>query len=167
MSQTQISSLPATTTFDDNTVVAVENVVSGSNVTSKLTGASLKTALFANITPKSGDAFGTSANPIYCGAFGFITSGGTAIEMFIPTNYIPESNLSISTSNVTICTGNLRKVSGGYVPSTDYDFTSYLTGISLVARTGQLRLLFSNTGGFGSITNNTPIVGTIRLAFTF
>lgn len=46
----QISGLPSTTTFDDNTVIAVENVVGGSNVTSKLTGQTLKTNMLKSIS---------------------------------------------------------------------------------------------------------------------
>ena len=131
--------------------------------------------IFRPYNPQSGDIFGTSANPIYSGCFGFVTSGAADMELFMPTAYIPSQNRNISISNVSVCTGGLRAVSGGYVISSGVNLIPYLSQAAILAKTGQLRLLFHNGNGFKvyngvteiAITNNTPIVGTLTIALTF
>lgn len=159
----QISGLPSTTTFNNNTVIAVENASGGSNVTGKLTGQSLINGVIGVFSPKPGDTFGTSGGTLSCGCYGFVTNtNGTDMVLFVPAMQYTETNMQISTSNIAICNALLRSTSG----YREYDIKQYLTGAYLLNKGRGFQFLATKQNGF-NISQNTPFTGIVQLALTF
>lgn len=135
----QISDLPSTTTFDDNTVLAIENAAGGSNVASKVTGATLKTSLAADTGWTSLTLLnGVTGNIAYRVRSGVIYIVGTALNT-------SSSSTSITAANIP---SDIRPTIRWTVKPT---FPTYANNTYInIPTTGNIDII-NNTGG--SISN--------------
>ena len=107
----------------------------------------------------SNGSYSLTGHPV----FGYITSGGEECDLYVFTSKAIQS--ASSGINITKLDGSyIRHISGGYVIGSNQDITSYISRIT--KRTDNcFEIRLNKTGGFG-VTNNTPIAGTINIAFT-
>lgn len=95
--------------------------------------------------------------------FGYITTGGNECDLYVFTAKAIQS----ASSGITISKldgSYIRHVGGDYVIGSNNDITSYISRIT--KRTENcFEIRLSKTDGFG-VTNNTPVAGTINIAFT-
>ena len=81
----------------------------------------------------------------------YITGGATDIKFTIT---LPKSVANISTINISAINLSVRNVSGAYVPSANYNFSSYATVTT--KRDNTITITLHNGAGWNA-TNNTPI----------
>ena len=110
---------------------------------------------------KKGEAVTTS---YYWDVFGFVTSGGTALNIYLPTH---KSIEFVSELSVTAMTISLRNVAGTYIGGNWYNvFTDSGCTVSADVSNNVITLMVVKTGGWG-VTNNTPFTGRVRFNGTF
>ena len=135
----QIHELPATTTFDDSTVLPIENSSGNAYVTSKLTGASLKSAL----TSDTGWTAMTLTSSV---------SGGLAYRVLNGVLYIVGTGLNVSSTATSVTAATLPS---GSRPSVRWtvkpSFPNYSNNTYINITTNGTIDIINNTGAY--ITN--------------
>lgn len=127
----QISDLPSTTTFDDNTVLAIENAAGGSNVTSKVTGATLKTALTSDtgwndLTLSSGISgsiqYRVVNHVLYLNGKSIATGTGSVINLaLLPSEIRPTVQWTVKPSYPHFANSTFINITtGGYIQVSNY-----------------------------------------------
>lgn len=111
---------------------------------------------------------GQTVGPISAGCYGFITSGGNELVLFIPMAYLVNANVDVlATGSVSLCELSVRHVGGGYVlGNSDANARDYLTTCVLLSEGRGIQMVFTKSDGFG-ITNNTPVAGIARITVQF
>lgn len=120
----------------------------------------LKKILTTNYYRK-GEAVTTS---YYWDVFGFVTSGETALNIYLPTH---KSIEFVSGLSVTAMTISLRNIAGTYIGGNWYNvFADSECTVSTDVSNNVITLMVTKTGGWG-VTNNTPFTGRVRFNGTF
>lgn len=92
-------------------------------------------------------------------AFGYVTTAGKELDLYIPFSYKDGGSISITSLKMSI-----RHSGGGYVGSSTDDVKNLITGTTLVPTQNLLRIVVTNSDGWG-ITNNTPVSGYVILSY--
>lgn len=110
---------------------------------------------------KSGDTFESIS---YCECPAIVTSSGTSVRIGITTPKRLDNITSVTCNSLMV---NLRKSTGGYAPSSDWDAKANATSISCTIGASNMLYIWVNYDNYG-FTNNTPVGCEIRsFSFTF
>lgn len=91
--------------------------------------------------------------------YGWITTSAKELDIFCPLSF---RGTSINITKLTIA---MRHSAGGYVGTSGQDVTSMITAAVLQPQQQLLRLVITNSNGWG-LTNNTPIIGYVNITST-
>lgn len=105
---------------------------------------------------------GTYSNAAMVGIIGYISTGGTELQLAVPLVLMNVCN-NVSVSSLIL---GLRTSDGGYVGgANNFDATNYITAVSLYKAQGMINIILSKSDGWGA-TNNTVCGGRITLSYT-
>ena len=121
------------------------------------------TARFQDLVYQPGDGYNSSASGSFSPyAYGFITNGGADLNISFPLPKMMPPSIKVSVSSILLY---LRIPTGGWVQSSGFDASSYVT--TTIRKSGNvLHLLLSKSGGWG-VTNNTPVAGQVNINLSF
>ena len=105
----------------------------------------------------SSSIYGSLSMTLYC--YGWITGSGKNLVIYAPLDF------KGSTVNVTSLQVAMRKPTGSYVLSNNFDGLSYINRQSLISHQKLLMLELIKSDGWGE-TNNIPLTGAIILTCT-
>ena len=99
------------------------------------------------------------------GGYGYVTTNATEMIFYIPLNYPKSASARKSITITALTSCYIRTVQGTYAGGMGADLTSYVTNPLTYFYQGLLRLTLKKADGWG-ITNNTPVCGDVKIAYT-
>lgn len=105
---------------------------------------------------------GTVTAKEFMGIYGFLTTTGTYLALYVPIILNPDvTNITI----ISITNAGIRISEGGYVVGNGADLTQYISGAYVYKLQGLVRIDLNKSGGWG-FTNNSICIGNATLSFT-
>ena len=105
---------------------------------------------------------GAVAAKEFVGIYGFVTTSGTYLALYLPIILNPDIT---DITNISITNAGLRIADGGYVIGNGADLTQYVSAGYVNKLQGLIRFDLNKSDGWG-FTNNTICIGNATLAFT-